>query len=214
VVKLIVSSWLWGDKYDRSYVDKLVGGIERNLSEPHRIAIFSPESWDLPLTKIPGCYCRLRMFDPAWQRDQGIDEGDRLVCLDLDTVIVGRLDEVFDRPEPFVILQGANASNPCPYNGSMIMLRAGAHPEVWRDFSVEAAAKVPYYDFPDDQGWLAAKVPGAAGWRAGEGGVYAFAKPGWPRGDALPSDARIVTFPGRRDPGQFVHLPWVAEHWR
>jgi hypothetical protein len=210
---LIISTWIWGTKYQGlDYLDHLVRGVARHLSEPHRFVVVTPP--DIHLTEIPGCFARLRMFDPEWQRSIAMEDGDRLVCTDLDVVITGPLDDLFDRPEPFVILQGANAANPCPYNGSLMMLRTGAHPEVWSEFSVEAAGAAPFYEFPDDQGWLAHKVPGAAGWKAGEGGVYAFQKPGWPKGEALPADARFVAFPGKRDPSQFTHLPWVKEHWR
>jgi hypothetical protein len=153
-----------------------------------------------------------RMFDPSWQSAHDID---RLVCLDLDLIVTGGLGELLDRPEPFVILRGANAANPCPFNGSVMMLQAGAHPEVWRDFSLEAAAKTPFYQFPDDQGWLAHKVPDAATWTVGSSsGIYAFQKPGWPKGDDLPAHAKIVAFPGHRDPAQFTHLPWVTDNWR
>jgi len=45
-------------------------------------------------------------------------------------------------------------------------------------------------------------------------GVYGFHKPGWPKGEALPKNARIVAFPGWRDPVGFRHLDWVKQHWR
>jgi len=140
--------------------------------------------------------------------------GDRIVCMDLDLIITGSLDPLFDRPEPFVILQGANSVNPCPYNGSMWMVKAEYRPDVWSDFTLDAATAVPWYAFPDDQSWFAHKLPNAAGWRAGpQSGAYAFKKPGWPKGDGLPADARLVAFPGFRDPSQFTHLPWVRDHW-
>jgi hypothetical protein len=153
------------------------------------------------------------MFDPEWQARHGLTG--RIVSIDLDAVITGPLDPLFDRPEPFVILHGGNAANPCPFNGSMFMLRAGAHPDVWRDFSLTRAEEAPRHEFPDDQGWLAYRLPKAAGWTIGEvSGVYCFHKPGWPSGDALPAGARLVAFPGRRDPSQFTHLEWVKENWR
>lgn len=155
------------------------------------------------------------MFSPEWQCRVGIGHGDRLVCLDLDIVITERLDGLFDRTESFVILKNANTVNPCPYNGSVMMLLAGAHQDVWTDFSLEAAKKVPYHEFPDDQGWLHHKIPVCGGWRAGhQSGIYGFKKRGWPGGDGLPSGCKIVAFPGSRDPSQFTHLPWVAKHWR
>jgi len=210
---LTVCTWLWGDKYGPHYVDRLRNGVARHLKQPHRFEVFTPSPADEHLTKIPGCFARLRMFDPVWQKLNHVY--DRLACLDLDVVITGPLDPLFDRPEPFVILHGANASNPCPMNGSVMMLRPGAHPEVWSDFSVEKAKAVPFYAFPDDQGWLWHKLPNAPGWQAGpSSGIWSFAKRGWPKDNKLPDGARMVCFPGSRDPSQFEHLDWLRWHWQ
>jgi hypothetical protein len=211
---LTVSTWLWGRKYGDQDVARLRAGIARHLKQDHhRFVVFRPEPEDEFLTRIPGCFARLRMFDPAWQARHAIV--DRLVCVDLDVVVTGELDRLFDRPEPFVILGGANAANPCPFNGSLMMLRPGYRPDVWEDFSIDAARQMPFYEFPDDQGWLHHKIPDAATWQAGpESGIFAFKKPGWPNGDDLPTDARLVVFPGWRSPAKFSHLPWVKEHWR
>jgi hypothetical protein len=211
-VDLTICTWVWGRKYGAKYIERLAAGVERNLKQPFRFRVFSPQAEDEHLTDIPGCFARLRMFDPKWQAEHKIRG--RLVCMDLDLIVTGGLDELFDRPDDLVILQGANASNPCPYNGSVFMLQAGTHQDVWADFSLEAARETAFYSFPDDQGWFSHKIPGAAGWKCGSGsGVYAFKKPGWPRGDDLPADARIVAFPGHRDPSQFTHLDWVKKHW-
>jgi hypothetical protein len=112
-------------------------------------------------------------------------------------------------------MQGANASNPCPMNGALMMIEAGAHPEVWRDFSLEAAMEAHYYSFPDDQGWIWHKVPDAAGWKCGpEYGVYVYQKRGWPtENNDLPVLARLVTFINR-DPSQLMHLDWVRNNWK
>lgn len=226
---LTICTWWWGEKYPEHYVVRLVRGLKRGMqrdfrmiviTDRHQLAIegaqrIAIDPFDYPLLKIKGCLVRLRMFDKAWQQQHNIRG--RLACVDLDTVITGPLDPVFDRSESFVILQGANASNPCPYTGALMMLQTGteAHYAVWRDFDLAALDRIPRYEFADDQGWLAHKLPNAAGWRAGEGGVYAFMKPGWPhKHGALPADARIVTFPGHRDPAQFQSLEWVRRHWQ
>lgn len=241
---LTVLTWWWGNKFDIADVNKLAAGVARNLKQPYRFACIHDKgfpdfseavhcSWpilDPELTKIKGCYARLRMFDPAWQRMYpcntdiyGNEIADRIVCIDLDTVITGALDPLFDRPEPFVILQRGNAANPCLNNGALMMLRPGAHPEVWSDFSVEAASKVPFFEFSDDQGWLWAKLPHSAGWNCGpESGAYVCLKPGWPGWSPdlcsmktdLPKGARLVTFSGWRSPEKFKHLEWVAKNWR
>lgn len=210
---LIIGTWFWGTKYGLHYVKRLRNSVDRNLTMNHRFDIWQPTPADELLRD--GCLCRLKMFSPDWQADHGIVEGDKIVCLDLDSVITGKLDPVFDRDEDFVILQGANAANPCPYNGSVMMLRAGKHAEVWGDFTLERVQHIPYYEFPDDQGWIWHKIPNAAGWKVGpSSGVYAFRKPAWPRDDRLPADARLVAFPGKRDPSQFMHVPWIADHWQ
>lgn len=212
MARLILTTWLWGEKYGGAYVRRLHQALQRHMTDDWEWMLCRPPPEDEHLTRIPGCFARLRMFDPEWQARNGIEAGDRLVCLDLDLIVTGSLGGLFDRPEPFVILQGVNASNPCPYNGSLWMMTAGHRPDVWRDFSLEAAAKVPHDKFPDDQAWFAHKLRDAGAFGP-EQGVYAFHKPGWPKGEALPKNARIVAFPGWRDPEGFKHIPWVKQHW-
>lgn len=211
---LIIGTWRWGDKYGPEYVERLRRGFAKHLKCEHRFEVFTPNWQDEHLARMPGCFPRLRMFDPDWQKAHDIKDGDRIVCADLDAIVVGDCLPLFHRPEPFMILRGANAVNPCPYNGSLWMLRAGFHKEVWSEFTLEQAAKVPFYLFPDDQSWFEYKIPKADGWNVGaQSGVYAFQKPGWPKGNDLPKDARFVCFPGHRDPSQFKHLDWVKKHW-
>lgn len=219
---MLVMTWKWGTKYSDEYVRKLAAGVKRHLQTAHRFLCVTDDPIDgiettiikdPGLTLRPGCFARLRTFDEVWQRDIGATE--RIVCLDLDVVITGTLDPLFDRPESFVILQGANEKNPNPFNGSCWMLRAGAHPEIWDDFTLEAAGKTKFYAFPDDQGWFWDRMPNAAGWPCGpDSGVWSFGKRGWPRNNQLPAGARMVAFPGYRDPSMFENLDWVKEHWR
>jgi hypothetical protein len=186
--------------------------VARNMKTSHRFLVCPPDPRDEGLTTIPGCFARLRCFDPEWQARQGIAPGDRILNLDLDLVVTGELDSLIERPEPFVILQGVNAANPNPYNGSIWSLTAGYRPDVWSDFSLEAAGRVPWYAFPDDQAWFRAMIP-EAGAIGPSDGFYGFQKPGWPDGLDLPVNARAVAFFGRRDPSQFESLPWVRTHW-
>ena len=230
-MSLVICTFAWGNKYKPHYVERLAAGIKRNMRAGYGFVVITDnpsqfitfdgvdECWSIPgpdgsLLLTKGCFARLRLFDPTWQALHGIGRGDAIACVDLDVVVTGALDPLFTHNEPFAILQGVNSSNPCPYNGSLWMLRAGYRPDVWTDFSLGAAAKVPFHEFPDDQAWLAHKLPGAKAWKAGpESGLYAFKKPGWPNGDALPHGARLVAFPGSRDPSMYTALPWVKEHW-
>ena len=222
---LNVVTWFWGKKYSPEYVHRLVRGLRRHLDQPHRFMVITDQPRLLPeyechdiddweLLQVKGCFARLRMFDPEWQGRLRL-LGKRIVCIDLDTVITGPLDPLFNRAEPFVILHGANAANPCPYTACIFLFQSGAHPELWNDFSLEAVAKIPRYEFPDDQGWMHFKAPDAAAWHVGDkSGIWSFRKRNWPPDDRLPNGTRMVVFPGARDPSQFAaQLPWIREHW-
>lgn len=222
---LTIVTYCWGQKYPELYIRRLAAGVKRNLKQPYQFLCVTdtkrpkidgvrympmPEE-DVYLTKINGCFARLRLFDPAFQQAIGADE--RIVNIDLDAVVTGPLDPLFDRQEPFSILQGINSTNPCPYNGSLWMLRAGYRPDVWTGFSLEKAAHMPTHAFPDDQGWFDLMMPDAGAYGP-DVGCFGFKKKGWPSGDGLPPGARLVAFPGWRDPIKFEHLQWVKEHWR
>jgi hypothetical protein len=212
---LHISTWVWGSKYGPEYIERLRAGVARNMQSEYRWHVFSPEPEDEYLTEIPGCFCRLRAFDPVWQERHGIARGDRLVCMDLDAVVTGPLDDLFVRTEEFCILSGANSSNPCRFNGSVWMLRGGYRHDVWTDFSLENVKQSKAYEFHDDQGWFDFKFPNLVGWKVGpQSGIYAFQKPAWPKGNDLPKDARLVVFPGWRDPAKFAHLEWIKRNWQ
>jgi hypothetical protein len=211
MTRLVVVTFVWGAKYGPEYLERLAASIARNLTLPHEFVVIRADGD--PLNDIPGCFTRLRLFDPTWCAEQGFEPGDRVLVLDLDLVVTGYLAPLFEDDAPFRILQGVNASNPCPYNGSVWRLDIGYRPDVWSDFSIEAARAAPVDKFPDDQGWLWHKLPDAAAFTTGDG-VYGFCKPGWKTGTALPKGARVVAFPGWRDPVGFRHLNWVQQHWR
>jgi hypothetical protein len=158
---LRILTWRWGEKYSDDYVNRLRDAVRRNLGLPHTFRVVVPEPKDAHLTRIKGCFARLRAFDPAWQERQEFKAGDRIVCLDLDLIVTGALDVLLSRPEPFAILSGVNSANPCWANGSVWWTTAGYRPDVWEDFSLEAASELPAYEFADDQLWLAHKLPDA-----------------------------------------------------
>lgn len=228
---LFVCTWLWGSKWSDDYAQHLFAGLRRNLKQNYRSVLITDRQFtgdadivcqmddaDKALATRPGCLVRMRMFDATWQVRIGAQPGDRIVNIDVDTVITGHLDPLFDRTDEFTIMQGFNQTNSCPFNGSLWMFRAGERHDVWEDFSFEAyaARKVPFHAFPDDQGWLHYKFPNAGRWSADDG-VYAFKKITWPPvvngvKHGLPGNARVVAFPGR-DPKRYQWLGWVRQHW-
>lgn len=220
---ITVTTYLWGWKYSKVDVERLRIGLERHLKQPHRFVCISDRpiysnvhyaipQQDLPLLEAPGCFARLRLFDPKFQDEIGAT--DKIVNIDLDVVVTGQLDSLFDTNATFKILGGANSGNPCPYNGSIFMLRKGKHQDVIDKFSMEVAREIPFHEFVDDQAWFHHMMPNAETWPVAESGIYAFEKPGWPRRSIrLPRNAVLVVFPGWRNPSLFRDIPWISKNW-
>lgn len=159
----------------------------------------------------PSCYRRLKLFDPAIETLLG----PRFVSLDLDTVIVGDLSPIFHRTEDFIIWGETDPRS--FYNGSMLMMTAGARPQVWTDFNPRKSPMLTKRagKFGSDQGWISYCLgPGEARWGR-QDGVYSYRVHISPQGNVLPADARIVMFHGRVDPWSFrgQQIDWVRTHW-
>lgn len=223
------------------HVNVLAASVSRNLKMPHEIVCVTdmPEGIDGGIRIVPlwddlrsfrRCFVRLKAFAPQMAEVLG----PRFVSIDLDTVVTGPLDHLFDRPEPFVAWQ--DQARITPYCGAQWMLTAGAHPEVWETFNYDEwqglKAKTGYYG--SDQAWMAYKIPGAPVWTK-EDGVYSFrlnllrltgGDPVGKRlksrirslgGCVLPENASIVHFHGLFDPSMIElqqEIPWISQHWR
>ena len=161
----------------------------------------------------PSCYRRLRAFHP----DIATVFGERFVSLDLDTVVVGDLTPLWDRPEDFVIWGDTNPRT--AYNGSMFLLRAGSRPQVWTRFdpATSPARARRAGQFGSDQGWISYCLgPGEAKWTRRDG-VYSYRNEIRARGGAVPGTARIVFFHGHYDPWMPEirrTCPWVTAAYR
>lgn len=217
--------------YQPEYVHALKRQIDRHYAAPHRFVCVTddpkglegietvplwPDFADLANPSgrhNPSCYRRLKLFAP----DAGKTFGDRLVVMDLDTVIVGDLTPLFDRPEEFVIWGQTDFPGKQWYNGSLWMLRTGTRTKVWTEFNPKTSPHQAHRAGcrGSDQGWLSYILgKKEATWSTAEG-VYSWRVHIRPTGNVLPADARIVNFHGHVDPWSYKaqHIDWVREHW-
>lgn len=213
----------WGDKYKASHVNTLARMLARHCSTPHRLVCvtddpvgldfrvgFVPDradfaDWPSPHGKGPSCYRRIALFRP----DAGETFGERIVCIDLDTVIVGDIAPLFERDEDFVGWQDPLSSK--QICGSMWMLKAGAHPEVWSGLNRHGVAAAYSAGLRgSDQAWISHCLPDAARWTAADGVLSYRAHCAY----RLPNDARIVFHHGRPKPWDAGMPAWVESHYR
>lgn len=233
---LTVLCWKWRPSagYRSSFgaeaVNVLRRMVARHYARPHRFCCVTndPDGLDSDVVVIPdredfkdvpsphggqnpSCYRRLRMFAP----DAGEVFGPRFVSLDIDCVIVRDMAPVWDRDESFVIWGDTNPKT--LYNGSMIMLKAGARSKVWEKFDPKRSPLEAHAsgNFGSDQAWISYCLgKGEAKWTQADG-VYSFRNEIQRRGGQLPPNARIVMFHGNIDPWhrEAQRLPWVRQHW-
>lgn len=213
--------------YTAAHVNIWAAMVSKHLTIPHRIACVTdmPEGIDpyIEIIKPPGefvdletptwkgdkpnCFRRLAMFRP----DAAKIFGERFVCMDLDCVIGANIDMLFDRDDDFVMYKGTSFDR--PYNGSMMMLRAGARPQVYVDFNEENAIKSGAKYVGSDQAWISYCLgPNEKTWSFEDGICW------WgSQYNTLIPEKRIMFFPGQIKPWESVTYgfdKWITSHYK
>lgn len=209
--------------YTAEHVNVLGRMLKRHYKKEHRLVCITDDPREVECETIPlwdqcrdlgGCFNRLYVFS----KDMRDIIGPRFACIDLDSVIVSDVTELFNRREDFII----NSYNPLPktrnppdqrYNGGMFMMNAGARNEVWTTFDPEKSLRRirnnPRLCIGSDQAWIRLCLGrNEARWGNADG-VYEARQVG----DTLPDNAKIICFAGARDPSQRKYR-WVINHWR
>lgn len=204
-------NYRWGGlyRYTPEHVNRLYRGIERNTTLPFEFFCITdiPEGLDPRIRIIPlwndlremgGCFLRLKAFSEE-MRDV---IGERFALVDIDCVVTGNVDPIFARDDDFIIW-----SHNGNYCASMFMMNAGCRREVWEDFDPIESPKLGTIE-GTDQRWIHHKIPGESMWTPADG-VYNVVR-AWD----LPQNARMVFFPGKRDPSTLVNrVGWIRQHW-
>lgn len=220
-------------KYGPETVNTLAAMVRRHYPHPHRFICVTDDShgidsridvlpgWndfsDVPSPhggKNPSCYRRLRLFHP----DAAQWFGQRYVSLDLDVVITGDLTPLWQRSEDIVLWGDTNPQPGSHYNGSMMLMTAGARSKVWTNFDPATSPQQSLQArcWGSDQGWISYTLgKGEAKWTKADG-VYSFRNHLHKAGGILPENARIVIWHGAHDPWSPVaqQYPWVRKHYR
>jgi hypothetical protein len=155
--------------------------------------------------------------------------GPRFAWVDLDVAIVANVDHIFSRPEPFIAL--ATPQGPLAYNGSLVMMDAGAREYVYQTWNRQAYARLPtYYEAKgmraggeSDEGWMTLAMGDKeptfnGGWGKRTDGIYFFRKDLQGGRLPLPKNASMVIMNGRAFDPSFADLQrrcsWLREAWR
>lgn len=233
-----IATYFWqpdpGSKFAAPYtaedVRRLQRMVAKNLTVPHEFAVITDSAEDFgpdirpvvidKTTHVPGtCYVRLFTFRPEARTILG----DKVLVLDLDTLIVGNIDHLVAREEDLVLWHNPARHPSRPgrsvYNTSILLHRCGTMPELWQAFVDLGKGRIPA---KDDQWYLSdafgEDMPYFDGNRDG---VYRIARadtPGSGVNGVLPENACIVFFTGSEgkwtNPRIREANPWIEEYLR
>ena len=237
--------WKWNQptarsRYSAEHVNTMVRQLDRNMDTPCRIVCVTDDPTDLlcdtvPLwpdhsqmsnasgAHLPSCYRRLKIFDSETLAQMKISRGDKVISMDLDTVVVQSVDPLLHRDYPFVAWAVPGNRHPKVYNGSLFMFTAGEFDWLYHKFDPQRSpveARAAGF-FGSDQAYLSMqliqnnKSHGVGEWTT-EDGVLSYVRD-VRANRCLPAHARVVNFHGRAKPWDSdvkEQSPWVEKYWR
>lgn len=204
----------WGTLYGAEYVNILHAMLLRHLTVPFKLSCFTDDpagiGYGIAIRALPGnlhgWWNKLWLFNP-----KAFHAGERVLFLDLDTVILRNIDALARCTQDFVILRDFYRSRGL---GSGVMLwRAGAMDHVWNDFVADG-----YPSFSGgDQAYLEIEAHRTWGHDIGKNrilqnlfpGMFASFKADCAEG---PGEAAVICFHGQPKPHN-CGAAWIESHW-
>jgi hypothetical protein len=177
------------------------------LVNPHQHRYDVRRSWGAK-KYFPSCYRRLWLFS-----EEAKAFGERVLALDVDVVVTGRLEPLIERNETFVGWCDERNERPRVAGGAYL-LKPGSHSDVWTEFdpqtSPQIAAAAGYSG--SDQAWMSYKLcPHVATWGRADG----LTKITWLDGEPDESTRLVFTAghspPWNRDVQR--RYGWVTKFW-
>ncbi len=232
-----VVCWMWPGPlrtFLPEHVNVLGKLVARHLTIPHRFICVTdsaeglaphvtwfetpPEAKAMGLhqspegPRFPSCYRRLWSFSK-----EAAVLGDTLLVIDIDLVVVGNIDHLFDGDEEFVGWRpyrdwGAKLR----YGGGIYRLRTGTRARVWENFkggeSIRLARRADFRG--SDQAWISYELTkGNAVERYWDRAAGLYSVRDLSPALHLPRDARLVQFNGGVKPWQSP-VGWVRQAWK
>ncbi len=235
-MSLAVVCWRWSDKYTPAHVNNLYHAVQRNLQVPFEFFCLTDDDYGferkihtvlLP-TQLGKFHARrLWIFSDESHRIFG----DRILQLDLDIVITSDITDLISTSSDPIKIWKYPMTTRFGYglNPSFLLFTPSTeYAQMW--YALEAAPDA-LIDHMNRSGWSASDQA-VISWRFSHITGPRSAEPTIPvwtdqdgimclkdilqngtNGHVLPPTCRIVSFHGRFDPSQFLHLPWVHTHW-
>ena len=214
----------FGRKYTCDYVIKLFRGISRNTSKELIFTCFTDNAQSLNntigSTPLPMSVEPLPLNTGDWHSKIGLynqdlyDPKDQIFYFDLDTVITGNLDEIFEYSGNFILLRDFFRKD--GYGSGLMSWRPPAVNHMWKNYRGRKCRH-------GDQGWCEEQYPGADIWQekypekiisykvhiVNKGKLL---NPNYTDYPGTLESSSIVCFHGKPLPHE-VKTNWMKKHW-
>lgn len=236
----------WGDRYGPEYVNRLHRMVSANTQRPLRFVCITDdvtgidpqiETMPMPPFDLPEAmrfhpFRRMFLFDAAVG-----DLSGPVLHLDLDLLVTGPIDPLFDHDPDSRFITIENWTQPGQGIGNMSVFRyrIGELQEVWRRFRPDPMAMMDLYR--NSQTFVSRTLGTVDFYPAPWCLSFKHSLvPRWPLNffvaPRLPADAKIVAFTGKPDIDEAMRgewpttspwkklyksirpSPWIADHWR
>lgn len=207
--KLYVACVYTGQKYTTDYVLKLQSMVARNLGHKHQFVCFTDSkafynnpdiiTIDAPI-KIADSWAKIGLFkhNPFFQ------EGDKILYLDLDVVIINNMHNLIVGKRGFWIIKDWVRDS---YNSSVMYWDYGCEQanKIWENYSSLAIQQ-----YRGDQDLITALLPNLKTFN--EDLVLSYKFSGMPQ--RKPEKGIVWCFHGKPKNHELLHLDWVKQAWQ
>jgi hypothetical protein len=190
----------WGTKFPDEYINRLFRGVSRNTSKEFLFTCFTNSQSNLdknisvrPIPLFTGdWYSKISLYNEELYNPE-----DQVFFLDLDTVIIGDMDELLSYTGDFIIFR--DFYRPDGFQSAFMSWRPHAVNHMWKNYTRGYKSRF------GDQGWPEEQYPTADIWQEKYYGQIASYKKhirdwrmGGIRGEKMSMDnVRVLCFHGR-----------------
>lgn len=171
-----------GGIYNTGHVDRLFAQVRKHLSIPFK------EHVVLESDK-PGWFSKLDLFKPG-------QFSGRVLYLDLDSTVIGSLDDLATIPAPFAIIKNFKEfkePNKALFNSSVMRWDAGAADHLFTNFTSDVMDRMN-----GDQDFISEQMPDAATFPGDWCVSYKVSR--YAKLNTMPKDSRVVCYHGQPKP--------------
>ena len=234
----------WGTRYGADFVNRLEAAIQRNTNRETQLVCLTDDPSGIQdnvhCEAIPDINLPDDLIVTPWRKlvlwkDNLIGLSGDVLFLDLDLVITGNLDEMFDfEPGRFCVIENWTQPGKNIGNTSCFRWNIGSHTHIFDRLETEQTRILSTYRI--EQVYISREVSDMVFWPKEWCASFKHSLlPRWPmnffKAPDLPDDTKIVAFTGKPDQDEallgnwpvkavwkklYKHVrptPWIAEHW-